>query len=73
MYLDEEVAVGFDDSLITDKEAELEKMRDDALSFDIPELTIWYLMSAYSITEEEATKLVTKKQEEQDTDGEEED
>ena len=73
--LNEEIVVDFDDSLITDKEAELEKMRNDALSFDIPKLTIWYLMSAYSITEEEATEIVTKKQEEQeqDTDGEEED
>lgn len=73
--LDEEIPVDFDDSYVTDKEAELEKMRGDALSFDIPELTIWYLMEAYSLTEEEATALVTKKQEEQeqDIDGEEED
>lgn len=73
--LDKEVVVDFDDSLITDKEAELEKKRNDALSFDIPELTIWYLMEAYNLTEEEATALVMKKQEEQerDTDGEEED
>ena len=72
--LDEEIPVDFDDSYVTDKEAKLEKMRDDALSFDIPELTIWYLMEAYNLTEEDATALVMKKQEkqEQDTDGEEE-
>lgn len=73
--LDEEIPVDFDDSYITDKESELERMRNDALSFDIPELTIWYLMEAYSLTEEEATALVTKKleEQEQDIDGEEED
>ena len=45
------------------------------MSFDIPELTVWYLMDAYSLTEQEARALVMKKQEEEDqnTDGEEED
>lgn len=73
--LDEEILVDFDDSYVTDKESELERKRDDALSFDIPELTIWYLMDAYSLTEEEARALVEKKQEEeeQNTGGEEED
>ena len=55
----------FDDSYITDKEAELERKRNDALSFDIPELKIWYLMDAYSITEEEARAMVEAKQEEE--------
>lgn len=70
-----EVLVDFDDSYITDKEAELERVRNDALSFDIPELTIWYLMDAYNLTEDQATALVAAKQkeEEQDSDGEEED
>lgn len=72
--IDEEIKVEFDDSLITDKEAELERVRNDALSFDIPKLTIWYLMDAYNLTEDEATALVAAKQEEeQDDDGEEED
>ena len=75
--LEEEILVDFDDSYVTDKESELERKRDDALSFDIPELTVWYLMDAYSLTEEEARVLVTKKQkqeeEEQDAGGEEED
>lgn len=71
----EEVLVDFDDSLITDKESELERMRNDALSFDIPKLTIWYLMESYNLTEEEAAALVVQKQEaeENEVDGEEED
>ena len=73
--LDQDILVDFDDSYITNKEAELERKRNDAMSFDIPELTIWYLMDAYSLTEQEARALVMKKQEEEDqnTDGEEED
>ena len=73
--LDTDILVDFDDSYITDKEAELERKRSDALSFDIPELTVWYLMDAYSLTEEDARKLVEAKveKEEQDTGGEDED
>lgn len=75
--LDAEILVDFDDSYITDKEAELERRRNDALSFDIPQLTVWYLMEAYSLSEEEATALVVEqqeKEEEQNRDeGEEED
>ena len=73
--LDQDILVDFDDSYITDKEADLERKRNDAMSFDIPELTVWYLMDAYSLTEQEARMLVMKKQEEEDqnTDGEEED
>lgn len=73
--VDADINVDFDDSYITDKEAELERVRNDALSFDIPELVIWYLMDAYNLTEEAAIKLVETKQaeEEQDVDGEEED
>lgn len=72
---EEDIQVGFDDSYITDKEAELERKRNDALSFDIPQLTIWYLMDAYSLTEQEAAALVNagKEEEEKDTGGEEED
>ena len=73
--LDQEILVDFDDSYITDREAELERKRNDALSFDIPELTVWYLMDAYSLSEEDARKLVEAKveKEEQDTGGEDED
>lgn len=63
--LEQDILVDFDDSYITDKEAELERKRNDALSFDIPELKIWYLMDAYSITEEEARAMVEVKQEEE--------
>ncbi len=73
--LDQDILVDFDDSYITDKETELERKRTDALSFDIPELTIWYLMDAYNLAEEEARKLVEAKQkadEEQDASNEEE-
>lgn len=74
--LDTEILVDFDDSYITDKETELERKRNDALSFEIPKLLIWYLMDAYSLDEKEATALVMEKeekQEEQDSDGENED
>lgn len=73
--LEQEILVDFDDSYITDREAELERKRNDALAFDIPELTAWYLMDAYSLSEEEAKELVEAKaeKEEQDTGGEDED
>lgn len=73
--LDQEILVDFDDSYITDREAELERKRNDALAFDIPELTVWYLRDAYSLAEEEARKLVEAKveKEEQETGGEDED
>ena len=73
--LNQEILVDFDDSYITDREAELERKRNDALSFDIPKLTVWYLMEAYSLTEEEAQKLVDEKhkEEEEQPTGEEED
>lgn len=73
--LNQEILVDFDDSYITDREAELERKRNDALAFDIPELTVWYLMDAYSLSEEEARELVEAKaeKEEQDTGGEDED
>lgn len=70
--LDQDIIVNFDDSYITDREAELERKRNDALSFDIPQLTVWYLMDAYSLTEEEAQKMVEERQAE-DNPGEEED
>ena len=71
----EQLSIEFDDSYIIDKESELERKRSDALSFDIPQLTIWYLMDAYNISEEEATAMVIQKQEEEETntDGDEED
>lgn len=61
-----DVQIDFDDSYIIDKEAKLDRERNDALSFDIPQLKIWYLMDAYNLAEEEATALVTQAQEEQE-------
>lgn len=71
----EALSIEFDDSYIVDRETELDRVRNDALSFDIPELTIKYLMEAYNYTEEEATAMVMKKVEEKegDNDGDEED
>lgn len=60
--VEQEVMVDFDDSLITDKESELERMRSDALSFGIPAITEWYLAEAYNLTPEEARKLVAAEQ-----------
>lgn len=70
--LDREILVDFDDSYITDKAAELERKRNDALSFDIPDLTVWYLMDAYDLTEKEARALVEKRQETEEQDADEE-
>ncbi len=64
--LDQDILVDFDDSYITDKDAELERKRNDAISFDIPKLAVWYLMDAYNLTEEEATQLVEEKQEQEE-------
>ena len=64
--VDEEITIEFDDSYIEDKTAKREQMRSDALSFDIPKLTIWYLMDAYNLTEEEATALVEEKQKQEE-------
>lgn len=62
--LDAEIAIGFDDSYVTDKASELERKRNDALAFDIPQLTIMYLMDAYNLTEEQAKELMESKEEE---------
>lgn len=71
--LEQDILVDFDDSYITDKEAELERKRNDALSFDIPELTVWYLKDAYNLAEEEARKLVEAKEKKKEQDPEAED
>lgn len=65
--VDEEILVEFDDSLITDKESELERMRNDALSFDIPEITEWYLAAAYNLTLIEAKELVMAREEKKES------
>jgi A118 family predicted phage portal protein len=55
--LNDEITVEFDDSYIEGKASKLEAMRTDALSFNIPTLTIWYLMERYNISEEEAVSM----------------
>lgn len=70
--VEELLSVEFDDSYIVDREAELERRRNDALSFDIPQLTIMYLMEAYNLSEDDAVAMLEEKNA-PDTEGEEED
>lgn len=64
--IDDDITVEFDDSYIQDKEAEMDRLRNDAMTFEIAKLTVWYLMEAYNLSEEEAEKLVKESQEEKD-------
>lgn len=64
--LEEELSIEFDDSYVEDKQAHLEMVRNDALSFDIPKLKVMYLMEAYNISEDEAIKLVNTDLDEED-------
>ena len=56
----DEVMVDFDDSYIEDRSAVAESMRNDALSFGIPELQVWYFMKKYNLSEDEAKKLINQ-------------
>ena len=57
--VEETLSIEFDDSYIEDKQAKLESMRADALSFgDVPILKVWYLMEKYNLPEEEAMKYI---------------
>lgn len=61
---EEELSIEFDDSYIEDKQAKLESMRADALSFgDVPILKVWYFMGKYNIPEEEAKKYLQYQEE----------
>lgn len=65
--LDNEIMIDFNDSYITDKESELERKRNDAITFEITELLEWYLQEAYNVTPEEAKGMITQRDaEEQD-------
>ena len=66
--LDEEVVIEFDDSYVTDEAVELERMRNDALTFDIPQIKAWYLAKAYNLSDEEAMNLVRGEEERKDDD-----
>lgn len=69
--LEEEVCVEFDDSYITDKEAELEAKRADALSFaDIPIFRVLYVMERLNCTEEEAKAYLAQGQPDDEGDNE---
>lgn len=74
MYnMDEEIMIDFDDSYITDEEAELERKRNDAITFEIKELLQWYLQDAYNATPEEAAGMIEQKDAEETDDEEEQD
>lgn len=61
---EEELSIEFDDSYIEDKQAKLESMRADALSFgEVEILKVWYLMERYNIPEEEAKKYLQFREE----------
>lgn len=68
--INEDIMVDFDDSYITDKESELERKRNDAVTFEIKELLIWYLQDAYNVTPEEAKAMIAQKEAEEDEDDE---
>jgi len=61
----DEINIDYDDSYIEDKGAKLDRLRSDAMAFDIPELLVWYLMDAYNMDEAEAKKLVLRKEQEE--------
>lgn len=69
---DEEIMIDFDDSYITDKEAELERKRNDAVTFEISELLEWYLQDAYNVTPEEAVAMIAQRDAKETDDDEEE-
>ncbi len=57
--VEETLTIEFDDSYVEDKQAKLEAMRADALSFmDVPILKVWYLSEKYNIPEDEAKKYL---------------
>lgn len=57
--VEEALSIEFDDSYVEDKQAKLEAMRADALSFmEVPILKVWYLMEKYNIPEDEAKKYL---------------
>lgn len=51
--IDVPLNIDFDDSIITDKQAKLDSMRADAITFEIPKIKKLYLMEKYGWTEEE--------------------
>lgn len=69
-----EINVEFDDSYITNKEAELEQMRSDAVSFaDVPIFRVRYIMERLNCDEEQARSYISEGQMDPDKDDEPED
>ncbi|MCM1159371.1 MAG: phage portal protein [Bacteroidales bacterium] len=65
--LDAEICIDFDDSYVEDKNAVIENMRSDAISFaDIPEFTIRYIMMRLNVDEDKAKKIYENRQEEEE-------
>lgn len=56
----EKISVEFDDSYIVDRETELERVRNDAITFEIPELLTKYLVDAYGYTINEVSQIIGK-------------
>jgi hypothetical protein len=57
----EELSIEFDDSYVEDKQAKLESMRADAVTFsDIPWLTFMYIKTKYNLSDEEAEKYINE-------------
>lgn len=67
----DEVAINFDDTYITNKDEQLKTMRDDAMSFDIPQLKINYLCERYGIDEKMAQEWLNSVPDINDDGGEE--
>lgn len=62
--VNEALSIEFDDSVITDRQSQLEAMRADALSFpEVPELLVWYISEKYNLPIKEAKKLIKKEEE----------
>lgn len=50
----DEIAITYDDSFITDRQSELDSMRADAQAFGLPKLVKRYIQDKYGLTEAEA-------------------
>ncbi len=62
--IEEVLSIEFDDSYIEDKQAKLESMRADALSFpEVQILKVWYLMEKYNLSEDEAKGYIESTEE----------
>lgn len=64
------IEIDYDDTYIEDKQSKVQSLRNDALTFDIPQLKVMYFMRQYGFTEDEAKELLL---EGADDEGEEDD